>query len=235
MSDAVAEFLGRLYSADHRAAVWAVCQCVRQVVPVGKPDARVLRAFETAEAWALGEATEAECRTAYLEIEQPARLTYTMMAAQNVVPACLEEGPALERLTDAILNVAFEIAISEYSDRSEVWRGKGHQRALNDLHALMLGIRWPLTTPTPEQLRAERPEAQILWDDVCEVTEPLPMGFLVGAKGRAGRLYLDWSKPAQRAIAERATDEERARKLLEIDKLQALIEARLRKKEAACG
>ena len=74
------------------------------------------------------------------------------------------------------------------------------------------------TSISGAQLRAAPCALQVAWDAVSEgdAGGELSTSAFVEAAARAERLGLDWDDPVQRAIAERATDEDRVRSLLSI-------------------
>ena len=72
-----------------------------------------------------------------------------------------------------------------------------------------------LTVPTAEQLATARPEIAVAWDWLVEQPTPEASDAAPGlAYDRARRLGLDWGDPVQRAVAERALDEQKVRQLI---------------------
>ena len=82
---------------------------------------------------------------------------------------------------------------------------------ISRLLTLVSDTRWPLALPTPASLRGAPPAAQVAWDRLCGREGDPTISALLSAHARAERLGLDWKDPIQRAIAERATDDEEER------------------------
>jgi hypothetical protein len=224
--------LQALAAADPRAAVWCAAQCARaalHLVPDGEDRPR--RALEVAEAWARGLATDEDCQRALAPVEaadeereaaEPRThaahaVSYAITAARAVAAL---HAPALRPVrTEPVAGPLSDVAPAEagYAAWAAAralahttpvgWYAAFH-RHLVDLLARVEAERWPLTVPTPEQLRAAPATVQVAWDAVWDrAVVELTVPALLEARARAGRLGLRWDDPIQRAVAERAVDE----------------------------
>ena len=223
MSEDPEQLVRSLIAAEHRAAVWCACQCARTVLHLIPEDPRPGKAIETAEAWVRDEATREDCaraaedvadavtaadaaadataESAVYAVSQAVDAAYAAICA--VTDADAAESAVYAVTTAAVFCVDPNDATAYYVNRAE-------------LHTLICAIRWPLTTPAFEQLRAAPESIRVAWDLVANDnrTEHL-IPELLEAHARAERLGLEWADPVQRAIAERVGDEDRIRALFE--------------------
>ena len=212
MSSEVEQLLRKLVEVDRRAAVWCACQCARTVLCLGpEKEERPRRvAIETAEAWVRREATEEDCKKAAnaADDEDDDYAAYAAYAADTVSDSAASAASSAEA---AVRSCAGQAASHTTGDDWQVARS----RHLTHLLSLVSAIRWPLIVPTASQLRTASGAVQVAWDALTTTSgEDHTIPELIEARARAQRLGLDWDDPVQRAIAERAADEERVRELL---------------------
>jgi len=229
----VLDLLRDLVAADRRAAVWCAAQCARTALHlIPAVEDRPRSAVETALAWARGHATREDCRRAEheaarardgLSIDDPAK--DAAAAASDAVALCdpfahRYNQPASEQTIYVLVGstVAAASAIARTIAPLDPQPAADHQ--LERLRDLVQAERWPLTMPSPEQLRAAPAAVQVAWDAVGDTlgdraVVELTMLALVEAYARAERLGLDWDDPVQRAVAERTVDEAAVAALLQ--------------------
>jgi hypothetical protein len=210
--------LRSLAGVDPRAAVWCACLAARGVLPLVVPgELRPRRALEAAEAWLWGRADAEGCVSASDAAHRAAFDGYAVggRAAANAAHAAGYAAGAVGDVSDAVRAVdAAATAVGNAAVRG--WR----EASANHLAALageLAAAGWPLTVPTAAEVVAAPAEAQVAWDWLSGRPEPeaQTVAALIEAHARAGRLGLDWADPVQRAVAERAVDEDGARGLLD--------------------
>lgn len=235
MGSEIEEILKQLANIDRRAAVWCAARCARAMLHfVPEEEQRPRRAIELAEGWARGEVTVEECAAASRAAMAAAPLAVARGASRVFRDPHLVPRSTAEAVRDGIRAVHLPPSVTaEWRHRAVGSRpravrdaiARAHadsvpaQREASDLQlttllALASAERWPLTTPAPEQLRAAPEAVAVAWDLVAAATGDHTMLELLEAHARAVRLGLDWEDPVQRAVAERATDEERVRQVL---------------------
>ena len=233
-----------LARADRRAAVWCGCLCARTVLHlVPTNEARPQRVIEGAEAWVRGEVPEAWCREGNNDesalyciwgsvrnasdnacctalavwgddglSDDPSYVA--VMAAHSVLMHFHEDLVGYTAWARTIYTDALDDRDVGAFDESH-WRvARASRRHFAHLLSRVSAVRWPLTTPTPTQLHAAPYAVQVAWDASTDPSIDHTVAELVEARARAARLGLDWNDPVQRAIAERADDEERVGRLL---------------------
>lgn len=188
------EWLEALDAADRRASVWAAAQVARSVLHLVEEPER--------EAWLLGVPDELE--------------------------RWVSGGPLPEECESIGWGRSAEWVLHWSTRLPRVGAEEWHWIAWNHAHAvlgssddrnnhapaanLVRPLRWPLTTPTT--LHAAPEAVQVAWDRVADCRADHTMADLVEAHARAQRLGLLWADPAQRAVAERAQDEDAVRAIL---------------------
>ena len=222
----VRDLLRQLATIDLRASVWCACACVRTAIHLAEVgDRRPLFALEAAEAWTRGEATLQACARAADEAEAAAEAAsgrssvayYVANAANAAANAAWTASNAVTAAQDAARAVALAASGDDRGEGADPF-----ERHLAALSGLVSAERWPLTWPSADQIRAARPGIQVAWDWLSAAAGPgraaptadLPVVDLIEARMRAHRFGFDWADPVQRAVAERASDEERVMDLL---------------------
>ena len=220
----VRALLRQLAVIDQRAAVWCACQCARTVLHLlpawAGQTSRALSppdAIDLAEDWAQGRVPQAACWDAADEFRRRALVLGAAPAALVVRAAAVADPDD----PDVAAEIGGIVASAATAAASAIGRHAGEAasgpRHLVRLSALISAVDWPLTVPTPSQRLAAPPAAQVAWDLVAaDARSDHAIPALVRAHARAGRLHLDWADPAQRAVAERATDEETLRRVAEV-------------------
>jgi len=216
----VVTLLHALVAADRRAAVWCAAQCARtalHLVPAGEDRPR--QALETAETWARGYTSVEDCRWAEhkaararvgLSADDPA--IDAVAAAVDAVALCDPSAHRSQYRDENTLVILVGITAAAASAVAHASAPLDPQpaarRHLERLRDLVQAERWPLTVPSPEQLRAAPAAVQVAWDAVGDrAVAELTVPALLEAHARAARLGLRWDDPIQRAVAERAIDE----------------------------
>jgi hypothetical protein len=212
----VVDLLRDLADTDERAAMWCACRCARTVlhlVPAGEERPR--RAIEAAEEWVRGQRTRRRLRRvgyAAAIAGAAGQGDYAMAHSASCAAARAAAGAAGAVHSASTYADAVQYAVTAALDAARLARLEAPN--MRQLLALVSAERWPRTVPAPEQLRAAPEAVQVAWDLVSDITDDIAVPELAEAHDRAERLGLDWGDPVQRAVAERADDEERVERVL---------------------
>lgn len=204
----VREFLSQLANIDQRAAMWCACKCARTVlhlVPEGEDRPR--GAIEVAEEWVRGNATKRQLRRVAGRVgpaTRPEGIYEAAHAAARAASHAAGDGDEFTSFSAGSVVDAVRHAV----------RLAGLDLPEHHHLALVSSERWPLTVPALEQLTIAPEVVQVAWDAVSDDRTEHTIPELLESHARAIRLGLNWNDPVQRAVAERAFDEEKIRTLL---------------------
>ena len=165
-------------AVDRRIVVLAACACARTALRhVPEDEARPLRAIETAEAWARGEATAVQARAASLDANDAAAAAYAAAnaayAAGWIAQPMVDDGTAGDARAGAC-----ELRGGCQPDTA---RSTGDEhRDVGDLLVVKPGERFPLD--------GELREGQTQVDESMLTGEPLPVAKAVGASVTGGSI-----------------------------------------------
>ena len=192
-----------LAAIDPRAAMWCVVACLRTAMGELDSTPSVEQAIEAIGAWARGVGSVEGLQRARDVLQHPDdRPTRAASYAVQTALALAEGTTRHDGYTAPFRAIVHGLPEARRDPVLEV------------LIALIDAQHWPLCSPGREALHTAPSTLAVAWDSVDHAHTEQTIAELRAAHARSQRLALDWSDPLQRAIAERADNEERLQMLL---------------------